>query len=141
MFTVSKENSVSNIKAEVKTKLIAEFVEYLTEKYGEDSVGMVRTGSTSKTNEIGFIIDEVTGEDGSINPLVATINPTVKEFANRKTDKRVYTAFDFAAARNAYDAYIDEKSAKMAEKAEAKAKKIASDEKARAKKAAEKTED
>lgn len=139
MYTVSKENSVSNIKAQVKAALVTEFIDYLADKYGEDAVGMIRTGTTSKTNEIGFIVDEVTGEDGEVNPLVVTINPTVKEFANRKTDKKTYTAFNFIAARNAYDAYADEKEAKAADAAEKKAKKIASD-KARREKAKEESE-
>lgn len=138
-YTVSKDNSVSKIKADVKADITAALIDFLKERYGEDGVGMVRTGSTSKTNEIAVIVGEAENE-GETNAVVVTINPTVKEFANRKTDKRTYTAFDFVAARDAYDTYVDEKEAKAAEAAESKAKKIARDKAAREKKAAQ-TED
>lgn len=127
MYQISKESTVTKIKAEVKQTVTEFIIEALREKYGEDAVAMVRTGNTSKTNEIGFIFDTAENGDES-NPIVVTINPTVKEFANRKTDKRTYTAFDFTAAKVAYEDYLDEKEAKAAEAASTKAKNIARDE-------------
>lgn len=125
---ISKENTVSKIKSEIKTDITAFLITALQAEYGEDSVGMVRTGSTSKTNEIGVVVGKATNTDGTENPICITINPTVKEFANRKTDKRTYTAFDFDAARDAYDVYIAEKADKEAEAAKTKAENIARDE-------------
>lgn len=139
MYKINKDSTVSAIKADVKAKVVEDFLLFLAEKYGEDSVGMVRTGSTSKTNEIGFIFDEV-DDAGATNPIVVTINPTVKEFSDRKTDKRKYEPFDFYSARNEYDSYAEKKATQAVEAAERKTKKIEQD-KARRAKAKEKNVD
>lgn len=131
MRKINKENTISKIKTDVKAQLVQEFLEFLTQKYGEDSVSLIRTGNSSKTNEIGFIIDEVENENGEVNSIVATINPTIKEFANRKTAKKVYEAFDFAAAKQEHENYISEKNANEKTKATNKEKKIVRDKKNR----------
>ena len=69
--------------------------------------------------KIGFIVDTAEVE-GETNPIVVTLNPTVKEFANRKTDKKQYVAFDFAGAKAEYETYVADKATKDAEKAKAK---------------------
>ena len=125
-FRINKDMTVSNIKSSVKASLIEEFIEFLKEKYGEDEVAMLRFGtSTSKKNEVGLRYATVECENGEINDVVVTFNPTVKEFANRKTDKKVYTAFDWEAAKNDYNLYVIDKNTKAAEKAAAKEKAIA----------------
>lgn len=131
---ITKENTITKVKADKKTEVIEKITAFLAGEYGEDAVAMVRTGNTSKTNEIAVIVDTAEVE-GETNPIVVTINPTVKEFANRKTDKKTYTAFDFAAAKAEYEAYVTEKVTKDAEKAKAKAEKIAKDEAKRKEKA------
>jgi hypothetical protein len=50
---------------------------------------------------------------------------------DRKTLKKSYAAFDFEAARNAYESYLIDKAASEKEKAEKKEKKIAADTKRR----------
>lgn len=135
-YEVTKQQTVSTIKVDVKQKVIEFLMEAIAREFGPEAVAMVRTGNTTKVNEIGFIFGEATnGED--VESIVVTLNPTVKEFAYRKTDRRTYEPFDFAAAKAAYDTYIEGKEAKAAEAAEKKAKKIAADEKARAKAKAE----
>ena len=134
MATITKENTITKVKADIKATITEDIINFLTEKYGADAVAMVRTGNTSKTNEIGVIVDTAEVE-GETNPIVVTINPTVKEFANRKTDKKTYTAFDFAAAKAEYETYVADKATKDAEKAKAKAEKIAKDEAKRKEKA------
>ena len=129
---VTKTNGVKAIKDSVKARLTEILMTALIAEFGEDAVAMIRTGNTTKVNEIGVIVGEATNE-GETAPIVVTVNPTVKEFATRKTDKRSYEPFDFAAAKAAYDTYIEEKEVKAAEAAEKKAKKIAADEAARAK--------
>ena len=124
---ITKENTITKVKADKKAEVIEKITAFLVGEYGEDAVAMVRTGNTSKTNEIAVIIDTAEVE-GETNPIVVTINPTVKEFANRKTDKKTYTAFDFAAAKAEYETYVAEKATKDAEKAKAKAEKVAKDE-------------
>ena len=131
---ITKENTITKVKADKKTEVIEKITAFLAGEYGEDAVAMVRTGNTSKTNEIAVIVDTAEVE-GETNPIVVTINPTVKEFANRKTDKKTYTAFDFAAAKAEYETYVAEKATKDAEKAKAKAEKIAKDEAKRKEKA------
>lgn len=131
---ITKENTITKVKADKKTEVIEKITAFLASEYGEDAVAMVRTGNTSKTNEIAVIVDTAEVE-GETNPIVVTINPTVKEFANRKTDKKTYTAFDFAAAKAEYETYVAEKATKDAEKAKAKADKIAKDEAKRKEKA------
>ena len=133
-YEVTKQQTVSAIKADVKQKITEFLMEAIAREFGPEAVAMVRTGNTTKVNEIGFIFGEATnGED--VEPIVVTLNPTVKEFASRKTDKRTYEPFDFAAAKVCYETYIEEKDAKAAEAAEKKAKKIAADQAARKKKA------
>lgn len=129
---VTKTNGVSTIKTDVKARITEVLMNALAAEFGPEAVAMVRTGNTTKVNEIGVIVGEATNE-GETAPIVVTVNPTVKEFAARKTDKRSYEPFDFSAAKAAYEIYVDEKEAKAAEAAEKKAKKIAADEAARAK--------
>lgn len=131
---ITKENTITKVKADKKAEVIEKIIAFLASEYGEDAVAMVRTGNTSKTNEIAVIVDTAEVE-GETNPIVVTINPTVKEFANRKTDKKTYTAFDVTAAKAEYETYVAEKATKDAEKAKAKAEKIAKDEAKRKEKA------
>lgn len=133
-YEVTKQNTVTAIKADVKAKITEFLMEAIAREFGPEAVAMVRTGNTTKVNEIGFIFGEATNE-GETASIVITLNPTVKEFVARKTDKRTYVPFDFAEAKAAYDEYIEDKEAKAAEAAEKKAKKIAADEAARKKKA------
>ena len=134
MIQITKENTVTKVKADKKAEVTEKIMAVLIGEYGENSVAMIRTGNTSKTNEIGFIVDTAEVE-GETNPIVVTLNPTVKEFANRKTDKKQYVAFNFAGAKAEYETYVTEKATKDAEKAKAKAEKVAKDEVKRKEKA------
>ena len=134
MIQITKENTVTKVKADKKAEVTEKIMAFLIGEYGEDAVAMIRTGNTSKTNEIGFIVDTAEVE-GETNPIVVTLNPTVKEFANRKTDKKQYVAFDFAGAKAEYETYVADKATKDAEKAKAKAEKVAKDEAKRKEKA------
>lgn len=134
MVQITKENTVTKVKADKKAEVTEKIMAFLIGEYGEDAVAMIRTGNTSKTNEIGFIVDTAEVE-GETNPIVVTLNPTVKEFANRKTDKKQYVAFDFADAKAEYETYVADKATKDAEKAKAKAEKVAKDEAKRKEKA------
>ena len=129
-FTMSKDNSIAKIKAEAKVSVTDMLLEKLSE-IGAENVGMVRVGnSTSKSNEIGVRLGTVT-EGSETYDICATVNATAKEFVDRKTSKKTYAAFDFDAARQEYEDYLDDKAAKESEKAAAKAKKIEKDTAAR----------
>lgn len=131
--TITKNYSLQKARADIKAEVTEYLIECLKQKYG--TVEMVRTGSESsksKTNEIGVIVGEGTGEDGVTSSIVVTINPTVKEFTNHSTAKTDYVPFDFAEVKTRYDEWL----AAEAAKAEAKAKTAAENAaKAEAKKA------
>lgn len=117
-YTLDNNTSVTKIKTAAKADMVAFIMEKLAEAFGEDSVAMVRTGGTTKTNEIGVVIGSV-DKNGEALPLVMTINPAVKEFESRSTAKKVYTAFDFAEAKAAYENYLADKAEKATDKAKA----------------------
>ena len=126
-FTESKAST--KIKVEAKNWTTETIIAALAEILGAENVGMVRTGtSTSQKNEIGAVIGTVE-VNGAEVPVAVTINVAAKPYTDAPaTAKRQYDAFDFAAARKAYNDYVADKNAKDAEKAQAKAAKIAKDE-------------
>lgn len=131
-FTESKDYSSTKIKAEAKNWTTETIIASLAEILGAENVGMIRTGtSSSQKNEIGAVIGTVE-VNGAEVPVAVTINVAAKPYTDAPaTAKRPYDAFDFAAARKAYDNYVADKKDKDAEKAQAKAAKIAADKKAR----------
>ena len=131
-FTESKDYSSTKIKAESKNWTTETIIAALAEILGAENVGMVRTGtSTSQKNEIGAVIGTVE-VNGAEVPVAVTINVAAKPYTDAPaTAKRPYNAFDFAAARRAYNDYVADKKAKDVEKVQAKAAKIAADKKAR----------
>lgn len=128
-FVETKEMTATKIKAEAKNWTTETIITALAEILGAENVGMVRTGtSTSQKNEIGAVIGTVE-VNGAEVPIAVTINVAAKPYTDAPaTAKRQYDAFDFAAARQAYDDYVADKEIKAAEKAQAKAAKIAKDE-------------
>ena len=74
---------------------------------------MVRYGSTPK-NELAFIVGSIE-DDGFEYDVVATVNPTVKDWKEKKTKSRTTDAFDFEQYKADYDNYLTEKATKQAE--------------------------
>ena len=128
-FVETKDYSCARIKAEAKNWTTETIIAALAEILGAENVGMVRTGtSTSQKNEIGAVIGTVE-VNGAEVPVAVTINVAAKPYTDAPaTAKRRYDAFDFAAARHAYNDYVADKEVKTAEKVQAKAVKIAKDE-------------
>lgn len=131
---ITKDYTVTKAKADAKIDIMSVIFSAVTDIYGEDNVAMVRTGGTSKTNEIGVVIGTAS-VDGEDVPVCVTINASAKDFVERKTKSKTFAAFDFAAAKEEYEDYIQEKADKDAEKAAAKQKKIAADKAKREEKA------
>ena len=125
-FVESKDYSCTKIKTEAKNWTTETIIAALAEILGAENVGMIRTGtSTSQKNEIGAVIGTVE-VNGAEVPVAVTINVAAKPYTDAPaTAKRPYDAFDFAAARKAYDDYVADKKAKDVEKVQAKADKIA----------------
>lgn len=136
---ITKDYTVTKAKADAKTDVMSVIFSAMTDIYGEDNVAMVRTGGTSKTNEIGVVIGTAS-VDGEDVPVCVTINASAKDFTERKTKSRTFSAFDFAAAKEEYEDYVQEKADKDAEKAAAKQKKIEADKAKREEKADETAE-
>lgn len=136
-FVETNDYSATKIKTDAKGWATEAIITALAEILGAENVGMVRTGSSSsQKNEIGAVIGAVE-VDGTEVPIAVTINVAAKPYTQSPvTAKRQYDAFDFVAARQAYDNYVADKETKAAEKAQAKAAKIAAD-KAKREKAAE----
>lgn len=121
-FTESKDYSSTKIKADAKAWTTEKITNALIELLGAENVGMVRLGtSSSKKNEIGAVIGSVLTADGEV-PVAVTINVSAKPYTDSPASaKRSYKAFDFVEARNEYEAYVDDKLAKEAERKAAKA--------------------
>lgn len=134
-FTISKDMTAKGAKDATKAEVYNEVIwNALVAAYGEDNVRWVRTGSaTSPKNEIAVRAKTVDVGDGFETAICVTVSAAAKDFSERKTDKKgTIPAFDFDAAAQRYDDYLEEKAAKAVDAAEKKAKKIASDEKRRA---------
>jgi hypothetical protein len=54
-------------------------------------------------------------DDGFEYDVVATVNPTVKDWKEKKTKSRTTDAFDFEQYKADYDNYLTEKATKQAE--------------------------
>lgn len=121
-FTESKDYTATKIKADAKAWTTEKIADALIELLGRENVGMVRLGtSSSKKNEIGAVIGTVLTADGEL-PVAVTINVSAKPYTDSPASaKRPYKAFDFVEARNEYEAYVDDKLAKEAERKAAKA--------------------
>ena len=121
-FTESKDYTATKIKADAKAWTTEKITDALIELLGAENVGMVRLGtSSSKKNEIGAVIGSVLTADGEL-PVAVTINVSAKPYTDSPASaKRPYKAFDFIEARNEYEAYVDDKLAKEAERKAAKA--------------------
>ena len=121
-FTESKDYTQNKIKADAKAWTTEKIADTLIELLGAENVGMVRLGtSSSKKNEIGAVIGTVLTADGEL-PVAVTINVSAKPYTDSPASaKRPYKAFDFVEARNEYEAYVDDKLAKEAERKAAKA--------------------
>lgn len=133
-YEVSKDMTYSKVKTAAKSDITDLLIKLLGEEFGDESVGMIRTATSSGgKNEIAVCIGtaEVNGEE---KPIYVTLNPTVKDFTDRQMAKKSVKEFDFFAARQTYEDYIVEKDEKAVAAAKAKEDKKARDEAARKKK-------
>lgn len=134
-YVETKEMTITKIKAAGKAEVIDYIAECLMSKYGEDNVGLVRTGNgQSKTKELAVRIGEVEVGDNTYE-LCVCINASGKEYREHTSDKgKVYTPFEFNVMREEFEIYLEERATKEADSKSKKEKKIAKDSAARAKK-------
>lgn len=121
--------SATAVKAQARIDVMAVVTNALRAAYGEDNVAKV--GS----NEYGVVVGQVLDKDGFPADVTVTVKPIVKEWENRKTDKRVYEQFILADAADAYAIEVKEKEEKKEKDKQAREEKKARDKKAREEKA------
>lgn len=124
---ITKDFGTGKANAQAKAELTEIIMNALAQVFGDENVAMVRTGGSTQVNEIGVRIGTITDIDGYEYDFCATINPTIKGFKEKVTKRYTVEAFDFETAKQSY---IDDVTAKTAEKeakAKAKAEKIAKD--------------
>ena len=125
--------NATTVKNQMRKEIMEICVNALIDHYGEDAVAKIGT------NEYACIVGTITS-DGFPLDAVATVKPTVKEWEDRRTDKKEFKRFDFDYEKADYEKRLREKEAEKKKKEEAKAKKIAADKTERARKAQEKAD-
>lgn len=138
-FTQDASTTNNQMKTVIKQKMVEFFIETLTEQFGEENVHMLRAGSNSLTNEIGFKVP-LTDSDGFPQDVVVTIDPKIKNWFETVRSKQPVPAFDFEEAATAYDDYVVAKENTKAANARKKKEKIARDIKERAERAQRKAD-
>lgn len=134
-YTITKDFGTGKANTQAKAELTEVIMNALAEYYGTENVAMVRTRTSTQTNEIGVRIGTLTDIDGFEYDFCATVNPTVKGFKEKITKRYTVAPFEFETAKQAYIDYVDEKEKTARENAEKKAKKIEKDKALRVEKA------
>lgn len=137
MYTVDKNTTATKIRLSAKAEYVEKLLEILRAEYGEENVAMVRTGNTTKVNEIAVLADVVT-ENGTEKGLVFTVNPVVRPWNDVSNKRGTTPAFDFEKAKQAYENYVSEKEQEKIDKEKKKAEKIQRDKEERERRKAEK---
>lgn len=119
--------NVTAIKAEMRKDTFNFLLEKAKEEYGEDCVSVVGT------NEIAVAIGVIKDKDGFEQEVCVTIKPTVKEWEDRTTAKKIFVQYDRLDEAEMYEMSVKEKEEEKAKKEEEKAKKKEADKKAREK--------
>lgn len=142
--TISVGKGKDAITATAAKVAIREWVQSLVitalqDALGEDAAGLVRVESetTGKgENLVGAIVADIM-EDGGVFDAPITIKVTCKEWVDRVGVKTVKPAWDFAGARERYEQWFAEDTAKKEAAAASKKAKAEADAAARAKRKAE----
>lgn len=137
MYTVDKNTTATKIRLSAKSDYMEKLLEMLGAEYGEENVAMVRTGKTTKVNEIAVVADTVV-ENGVEKQLVFTVNPAVHPWNDVSNKMGTTPAFDFEKAKQAYENYVSEKEQEKIDKEKKKAEKIQRDKEERERRKAEK---
>lgn len=129
--------NMTTAKAQMRDRVNEVIMNALIAEFGE--AGMIRIVSESTgrgENLVGSIVADIS-EGGGVFDGCVTIKTTIKEWTERVGTKSVKPAWDYPSAREDYEAWVEEDTAKKAEKEATRAAKRAADEAARAKRKAE----
>ena len=96
---------VSAIKNEVRAMLVADFMEFLSQKY--ETVAQV------SNTEVAVVLGTITDEDGFTQDVVGGVKASAKSFYDKKDGlKREVHKFDIFDEAEAYDKEMKAKAAK-----------------------------
>jgi len=130
-YTETKDMTTNKIKDAARLEVVEKVLELLA----PFDARMVRSDGEHPTNDIGLYVGEIELKDGTTVPLCATLSISMKDPVDRRTAKKVFPAYDLAAATQRYNDYLVRKIENDATKAALKEKKIAQDNAKREKKA------
>ena len=116
-----KGKNDNDIKAQVRKDVIAVITKALISEYGEENVKQVGT------SEYGAIVG-TTLVDGSPNEIVVSLKPTIKEWKDRTTEKKVFMQYVLEDEAEIYRKSVAEKEEKAEAEKKAKEEKKARDE-------------
>lgn len=132
MYEVEKGKTMKSVLLDVKNTIKSELIKILSDTYGAENVVEIRTGKTTKVNEIGVVVT-IVNDNGEKYPLCMTLNPVMKPYKNDKTEKKATTAFDIKASAKEYEDYVKECENKKEEMKKTKEQKIKHDKEVREK--------
>ena len=119
MTNFNEMKNATAVKTAARKEIFEKIMCFLANEYGADNVSI--TGS----NEVAVCIGTRRDASGNENEVCVVIKPTAKDFENRITSKKTFTAFERLTAAREYEISCEEKAEKEAEKASKKAEKIA----------------
>ena len=129
-YTETKDMTTNKIKDAARLEVVEKVLELLA----PFDARMVRSDGEHPANDVGLYVGEIELKDGTTVPLCATLSVSMKDPVDRRTAKKVFPAYDLAAATQRYNDYLVRKSENDATKATLKEKKIAQDKAKREKK-------
>ena len=129
-YEVSKNKTAKSVLIQVKSDFKEKLMEFLIKECGQENVKEVRTGRTTKVNEISAIVGTVL-DNGESYPVCITINPVAKPYKEEKTKSKTIPAFNIYESAEEYQNYLKENEDKKEKAKQAKEKKIERDKKAR----------
>lgn len=122
--TITTQKNLTRIKA------VKEMTDIFSNFYGKENVYIIGD------SEIAVKVDVT--ENGE--PIFATFSPTVKDFQNRKTPKKIIPKFDPVTLAKNWEEKVSQRETEKEEKAKAKEEKIRRDKELRLKRKREKEE-
>lgn len=131
IFNGQEFKNATAVKAFMRDLVMSVCVKACKDEFGENLVKKV--GS----NEWGIVVGQI-DDNGCTVDAVTTLKPTVKEWADRKTAKKIYERYDLEDNAQAYEMEVKEKAEEKAKKEKEREEKKAKDKAEREKKKAEK---
>jgi len=120
-YTYNELKNETGIKATATADLIADLTEMLVNKFGEENVRKVGN------KVIGFVASTVIDKDGCPHDLIFTVDPTIKDWDEKKRNGRTKPIFDLFEAAEAYEIEVKTKAKEREEKRVKKQQQIEKD--------------